>query len=70
MSHALDQDPMIVADYEKLGIVALPDGGRDWLSYTSMWRAKNTQTFKSGLLEVRSYILTTVINHTQMGLRQ
>jgi len=70
LSHALDQDPMMVADYEKLGIVALPDGGRDWLSYTSMWRAKNTQTFKSGLLEVRSYILTTVINHTQMGLRQ
>ena len=59
----------MVADYEKLGIVALPDGGRDWLSYTSMWRAKNTQTFKSGLLEVRSsYILTTVIKHTQMHL--
>ena len=50
LAHALEQDPVILADYAKLAIAPLPGGQRDWATYTSMWRAKNTQSFKRVLL--------------------
>ena len=51
LSHALDQDPIMVADYDKQGLTSLPDGSRDWLTYTSRWRAKNTLSFNKVLLQ-------------------
>jgi hypothetical protein len=51
LSHALDQDPVMVADYNKQGLTSLPDGSRDWLTYTSRWRAKNTLSFNKVLLQ-------------------
>ena len=50
LAHALDVDPVMVADYEKLQIDRLPGGQRDWMTYTSRWRAKNTETFKAAML--------------------
>lgn len=54
LAHALDRDPVMVQDYTKLAIPRLPGTGaggqRDWATYTSMWRAKNTETFKRALL--------------------
>ena len=40
----------MVEDYTKLSIPPLPGGQRDWATYTAMWRAKNTETFKRVLL--------------------
>ena len=51
LRHALDQDPVMVSDYEKLQILNLSDGSRDWLTYTSQWRTKNTLAFNSVLLK-------------------
>jgi hypothetical protein len=54
LHHALDLDPVMVADYESLGIVNMSDGERDWLTYTSMWRAKNTETFRKTMVDTPS----------------
>ena len=32
LAHALEVDPVILADYDKLAIALLPSGQRDWLT--------------------------------------
>jgi len=32
LAHALDEDPVLVADYEKLQIPRMPWGQRDWMT--------------------------------------
>ena len=32
LAHALDDDPVLVADYEKLQIPRMPWGQRDWMT--------------------------------------
>lgn len=68
LNRALDKDPVMVADYEKQMIANLPWGGRDWLTYTTRWRTKNTLAFNSVLLKDptlptynATYLLRTII---------
>jgi hypothetical protein len=58
LAHALDVDPVMVADYEQLQLDRLPGGQRDWMTYTSRWRAKNTVTFKAAMLNGKPTDLT------------
>ena len=58
LAHALDEDPVLTADYDKLQIPRMPWGQRDWMTYTSRWRAKNTETFKAAILQDNSSDIT------------
>eukprot|EP01052_Picozoa_sp_SAG31_P036030 SAG31_NODE_4434_length_3233_cov_1.725909_2_plen_218_part_00 len=58
IAHALEEDKVLVADYEKLQIPRLPDGQRDWMTYTTRWRTKNTETFKAAILQAHPSDIT------------
>eukprot|EP01052_Picozoa_sp_SAG31_P003861 SAG31_NODE_153_length_22196_cov_24.963570_6_plen_354_part_00 len=47
LNHALDQDPVMVRDYERVGIPLLAGGQRDWEAFTSKWRWLNTEGFRA-----------------------